>query len=96
MSEITDYPEYPVFKGLQRPLEFFGFRGRYIVWVAVTASASLLGFFILYALLGVLWGFVFALTALAVGSGFIFFYQQKGLYSKKVEIGVFVVRSVEC
>ena len=28
----NDYPEYPVFKGLQRPLEFMGLRGRYIYW----------------------------------------------------------------
>ena len=24
------FPDYPIFKGLQRPLEFFGLQGRYI------------------------------------------------------------------
>ena len=24
------YPDYPLFKGLQRPLEFMGLQGRYI------------------------------------------------------------------
>ena len=28
------YPDYPVFKGLQKPLEFMGLRGRYIYWAA--------------------------------------------------------------
>lgn len=28
---------YPMFKGLQRPLEFMGLQGRYITWAAVTA-----------------------------------------------------------
>lgn len=26
------YPDYPVFKGLQKPLEFLGLQGRYIYW----------------------------------------------------------------
>jgi hypothetical protein len=28
------FPDYPIFKGLQRPLEFFGLQGRYIYWAA--------------------------------------------------------------
>lgn len=28
------YPDYPLFKGLQRPLEFMGIQGRYIYWAA--------------------------------------------------------------
>ena len=37
-----------MFKGLQRPLEFLGLQGRYIVWAAITAGISLLGFIITY------------------------------------------------
>ena len=29
--------EYPMFKGLQRPLEFMGIQGRYIYWAAGAA-----------------------------------------------------------
>ena len=39
----NDYPEYPVFKGLQ---EFMGLRGRYIYWAASTAGAAILSFII--------------------------------------------------
>jgi hypothetical protein len=31
------YPDYPLFKGLQKPLEFMGIQGRYIYWAAATA-----------------------------------------------------------
>ena len=34
------FPDYPIFKGLQRPLEFFGLQGRYIYWAAATARTS--------------------------------------------------------
>ena len=39
-SEETRYPDYPVFKGLQRPLELMGIQGRYIYWAAGTAGGS--------------------------------------------------------
>ena len=33
-SKETRYPDYPLFKGLQRPLEVMGLQGRYIYWAA--------------------------------------------------------------
>ena len=38
------YPDYPLFKGLQRPLEFLGIQGRYIYWAAVTTCGAIVGF----------------------------------------------------
>ena len=35
------YPDYPLFKGLQRPLEFLGIQGRYIYWAAVTTCGAI-------------------------------------------------------
>ena len=40
------YPDYPLFRGLQRPLEFMGLQGRYIYWAAGTAGGAILGFII--------------------------------------------------
>ena len=34
------YPDYPLFKGLQRPLEFMGIQGRYIYWAAFSARPA--------------------------------------------------------
>lgn len=42
------YPDYPVFKGLQKPLEFLGLQGRYIYWAAGAVGGGILGFLIFY------------------------------------------------
>ena len=35
------YVNYPMFKGLQKPLEFMGFQGRYITWAATTVGGGI-------------------------------------------------------
>ena len=62
-SEETRYPDYPVFKGLQRPLELMGIQGRYIYWAAGTAGGAIVGFIAAYCLLGFVAGLI-ALTAI--------------------------------
>ena len=42
-SKETRYPDYPLFKGLQRPLEVMGLQGRYIYWAAGTAGGAIAG-----------------------------------------------------
>ena len=34
------YPDYPLFKGLQQPLELMGLQGRYIYWAAGVAGGG--------------------------------------------------------
>ena len=84
-SKETRYPDYPLFKGLQRPLEVMGLQGRYIYWAAGTAGGAIAGF---------LAGFVAGLAALtvilSVGIVLIIFKQRKGLHSKRTDRGVFV------
>ncbi len=43
MADIKQerFPDYPIFKGLQRPLEFFGLQGRYIYWAAAPQEEPL-------------------------------------------------------
>ena len=83
-------PEYPVFKGLQKPLEFMGLQGRYIFWAAGAIGGAIVGFIIAYLMMGFLAGLI--VLALVVGSGavLIFVKQKKGLHSKKIDKGVFV------
>lgn len=90
MSDNDSYPEYEVFRGLQRPLEFLGFRGRYIWWAAATAGSCILGFIVLYILFGFLYGAIFTVLSLAVGAGFIFVKQHRGLHSKNEDKGIFI------
>jgi hypothetical protein len=81
---------YPVFKGLQKPLEFMGLQGRYIYWAAGTAGAGILGFIIGYCLVGFVTGLITLVASLGVGAALIALKQRKGLHSKKQEKGVFV------
>ena len=46
------YPDYPLFKGLQRPLELMGLQGRYIYWAAGVAGGAIVGFIAAYCLMG--------------------------------------------
>ena len=80
-SKETRYPDYPLFKGLQRPLEVMGLQGRYIYWAAGTAAYCLAGFVAGLAALTVI---------LSVGIVLIIFKQRKGLHSKRTDRGVFV------
>ena len=75
------YPDYPVFKGLQKPLEFMGLRGRYIYWAAGTVGGGILSFLIGYVAFGFLVGLVLM----------IFIKQHKGLHSKHSPVGVFIL-----
>ena len=78
----TSYPEYPVFKGLQRPLEFMGLRGRYIY----------LSFIVVYSLLGFVVGLVVLTVIAAVGIALIILKQMKGLHTKKEFQGILIYR----
>lgn len=84
------YQDYPVFKGLQRPLEFMGIQGRYIYWAAGTAGGAIAGFIVAYCLLGFVAGLIVLVAALSAGAALIFIKQKKGLHTKQNEHGVFV------
>lgn len=84
-------PSYPVFKGLQKPLECFGFKGRYIYWMGGAVGGGLIGFMLFYILLGFLAG-VAALGAIGGTLTVLTLVRQKsGLHTKHVRRGVFIV-----
>lgn len=92
MVEKTDtrYVDFPMFKGLQRPLEFMGIQGRYIYWAAGTAGGAIVGFILGYCIFGFVAGLVLLVLALAVGGVLIAVKQRKGLHTKKCDHGVFI------
>lgn len=89
-KQETTYPEYPIFKGLQRPLEFMGIQGRYIYWAAGTAGAAIIGFILAYCLLGFVAGLIVLVIAIGGGTSTIFLKQKRGLHTKKIDKGIFV------
>lgn len=92
-SKETRYPDYPVFKGLQRPLELMGIQGRYIYWAAGTAGGAMVGFIAAYCLLGFVAGLIALTAILSAGISLIIVKQRQGLHSKRIDKGVFVYAS---
>lgn len=90
MDAKTDYQDYPVFRGLQRPLEMMGFQGRYIYWAAGTFGGAVCGFIIGFLIAGFLVGLGVLTAALGTGGVLIFVKQRKGLHSKAVDKGIFI------
>jgi hypothetical protein len=86
----TRYPDYPLFRGLQRPLEFMGLQGRYIYWAAGAVGGAILGFIIAYCIAGFVAGLITLVAFVVTGAALVMFKQRRGLHSKKVSRGVFV------
>lgn len=84
------YPDYSLFKGLQRPLEFMGIQGRYIYWAAGASGGAIVGFIIAYCLAGFVAGLIVLVAALSTGIALIMLKQRKGLHTKKDSRGVYV------
>ena len=88
------YPDYPLFKGLQKPLEFMGIRGRFLTLAAVAIGVSFVGFIVFSIALGKLAGFIAMLVMAAAGLATIFVKQRGGLHSKKRAKGIYVYKNI--
>ena len=66
-----NYPSYPMFKGLQRPLELMGLQGRYIYWAAAAAGGASVGFIVMYIVIGFVVGLMTLVAAIAAGAALI-------------------------
>lgn len=86
----NEYVSYPMFKGLQKPLEFMGIQGRYITWAACAVGGAILGFIIVYCIVGFVAGLFTLVVSLGTGSALIMIKQKKGLHTKKEDHGVFI------
>lgn len=85
---------YPVFKGLQKPLEFMGIRGRFLTLVAGAIGVSFVGFIGFSIVLGKLAGFIAMLVMALAGLVTIFVKQRGGLHNKRRSRGIFVYRNL--
>ena len=85
---------YPVFKGLQKPLEFMGIRGRFLTLAAGAIGVSFVGFIVFSIVLGKLAGFVAMLVMAAVGLVTIYVKQRGGLHNKRRDRGTFIYHNL--
>ena len=85
---------FPVFKGLQKPLEFMGIRGRFLTLAAVAIGVSFVGFIVFSITLGKLAGFIAMLVMAAAGLATIFVKQRGGLHNKKRAKGIYIYKNI--
>lgn len=90
----SDQDGFPVFKGLQKPLEFMGIRGRFLTLAAVAIGVSFVGFIVFSIALGKLAGFIAMLVMAAVGLATIFVKQRGGLHNKKRAKGIYIYKNI--
>lgn len=89
-----NYNGYPIFKGLQKPLEFMGIRGRFLYYIAGAIGIGFLGYLICAILIGQLVGLLFLAIVAIGGYLYSFLLQRKGLHSKKKEKSILVVKTL--
>ena len=86
----TDLTGYPVFKGLQKPLEFMGIRGRFLTFAAGAIGFSFVGFIVFSIIMGKLAGFVAMVVIAITGLLTIYIKQRSGLHAKKRHKGIHI------
>lgn len=85
---------YPVFKGLQKPLEFMGIRGRFLTLAAAAIGVSFVGFIVFSIALGKLAGFIAMLVMGVTGLVTIYVKQRGGLHNKKRNRGIYIYHNL--
>lgn len=85
---------FPMFKGLQRPLEFMGIRGRFIYLAAGAIGASFLGFLLISFLFGRIIGFIGMFVIIGLSLLYIFVKQKQGLHDRKKCRDIFIIKSI--
>ena len=85
---------FPVFKGLQKPLEFMGIRGRFLTLAAAAIGVSFVGFIIFSIAIGKLAGFIAMLVMAVTGLLTIYIKQRGGLHNKRRDNATHVYQSI--
>lgn len=91
--EVSD-KEFRIFKGLQKPLEFMGLQGRYIVWAAVGMMGNFLLFVIIFSIFSSTLAIILLLVSVLSTVAIISYNQKRGLYSKKRDKGIYIVNKI--
>lgn len=90
-----DKEGYPVFKGLQKPLEFMGIRGRFLTLAAAAIGVSFVGFIVFSIALGKIAGFIAMLVIAVAGLVVIYVKQRGGLHNKRRAKGIYVYKKLK-
>ena len=91
---MSDYPYFLVYRGIQKPLEFMGLRGRYVYIGAGAAVVAILSFIVGFIIFGLLVSFILVLLLLSTVAAWILVQQKKGLHTKRVLEGTYIVNTL--
>lgn len=91
---MKDVKNYEMFKGLQMPLTFMSFKGKYIYYGFASLAIGLVVCVLVILIVGnnIIGGLAWIGSTLAC-FGYTAIQQKKGLYRKKKKTGVFTVKS---
>lgn len=81
---MTEEKHYPVYKGLQMPIEFMGIRGRFLVFAAMGIGGSFISFLIVSLIFNQLVGFIVMVGCIITSLLSIYIKQKQGLHSKEI------------
>ncbi|MBB6107826.1 hypothetical protein SAMN05421821_101261 [Mucilaginibacter lappiensis] len=83
--------KYPVYKGLQRPLIFKGFKGKFIYWGIASLLIGLVFGALTMSLVNMWLGALILIGFIVGGLLFTAFKQKKGLHSKSRAHKIFII-----
>lgn len=89
-----NYVGYPVFKGLQKPIEFMGIRGRFLTFAAAAIGASFIGFIVFSILIGKIAGIIAMMVMALAGLITIYDKQRSGLHAKRRDKGIYIYNNL--
>ena len=89
-----NYVGYPVFKGLQKPIEFMGIRGRFLTFAAAAIGASFIGFIVFSILIGKIAGIIAMMVMALAGLITIYVKQRSGLHAKRRDRGIYIYNNL--
>jgi hypothetical protein len=82
--------KFPIYKGLQKPLEFKGLKGKYIYWAVGSLLAGLVLGALTMSLVNIWLGAIVLVGSIAGGLVFIASKQKQGLHSKTSSRSFFI------
>lgn len=88
-----EHKHYIMYKGLERPLCFKGFKGKFIYIGVGSLLGGLIGGMVVMATAGTLPGIIVMITLIGGGLTFTGIQQKKGLSDKTKQFGIVVIES---
>ncbi len=84
--------EFMIYKGLQKPLIYRGFQGKFIAWGVACLVLGLVTGGVVGALVNILFGAVMMLGVIVGGLFYTSIQQKKGLHNKSNQKGIFSIK----